>query len=287
VFQIAAEIGLEDAPDFRRESLEALVRARSGWDDLAVGEPSWTSVYHANFRLADAYRRDRVLIAGDAAHAHPPTGGQGLNTSLQDAYNLGWKLAAVLAGADDRLLDSYEAERRPVAAAVLDLSADLLKAMNLRGDMRRGRETLQLDLNYRGSPLTLELRAPGRPVAAGDRAPDGWGLDQAGRRVRLFELFAGPGFALLGYEAGPSVLAQVQARFPAIVRPLLMGRGEGADLRDPDGHIAGRYGLERGDLLLIRPDGYVMAAAPQSGAGAVVEHLARWVAPAAHPEAAA
>jgi 2-polyprenyl-6-methoxyphenol hydroxylase-like FAD-dependent oxidoreductase len=287
LFQIAAEIGLEDEPDFRRESLEALVRARSGWGDLAIGEPRWTSVYHANFRLAEGYRRDRVLIAGDAAHAHPPTGGQGLNTSLQDAYNLGWKLAAVLAGADDALLDSYEAERRPVAAVVVQLSAQLLQAMSLRGDMRRGRDTLQLDLNYRASPLTLELRDEPRPMAAGDRAPDGWGLDQAGGRVRLFEVFAGPRFTLLGYDAEPSVLAAAQARFGSALRPVQIGRGEGAELRDRDGHIAARYGLEPGDLLLVRPDGYVMAAAPTSGASALLQHLARWLAPAAHPEASA
>jgi 2-polyprenyl-6-methoxyphenol hydroxylase-like FAD-dependent oxidoreductase len=287
LFQIAAEIGLDDEPDFRRESLQALVRSRSGWDDLKVGAPSWTSVYHANFRLADVYRCGRVLIAGDAAHAHPPTGGQGLNTSLQDAYNLGWKLGAVLAGADDRLLDSYEAERRPVAAGVLDLSADLLKAMSQRGDMRRGRETLQLDLAYRASPLTLELRAGARPVAAGDRAPDGWGLDEAGGRMRLFEIFAGPRFTLLSYEAAPSVVAQLRARFGPAVRVIVVGRGEAADLRDPQGRIAACYGLEAGDLMLIRPDGYVMAAAPASGVEAVAEHLARWLAPTVHPEAAA
>ena len=287
LFQIAAEIGLDEEPDFRRESLQALVRTRSGWDELELGEPSWTSVYHANFRLADGYRRGPVLIAGDAAHAHPPTGGQGLNTSVQDAYNLGWKLAAVLAGADDGLLDSYEAERRPVAAGVLDLSADLLRAMNRRGDMRRGRETLQLDLHYRASPLSLELRSPGRAVGAGDRAPDGWGLDPAGNRVRLFEVFAGPRFTLLGYEAKPAALAAIQARFGPMVRSLNVGGGETAELRDPEGRIAARYGLEPGDLLLIRPDGYVMAAAPSAGAGALAEHLARWLAPASQPEAAA
>jgi 2-polyprenyl-6-methoxyphenol hydroxylase-like FAD-dependent oxidoreductase len=82
-----------------------------------------------NARLADRYRVDRVFLAGDAAHIHPPTGDQGLNTSIQDAYNLGWKLAAVLAGAPDTLLDSYEEERRQVAAAMLGLSIGLLDAM--------------------------------------------------------------------------------------------------------------------------------------------------------------
>lgn len=70
-----------------------------------------------NARLAERYRVGRVLLIGDAAHIHPPTGGQGLNTSVQDAYNLGWKLGARLRGAPDALLDSYEEERRPIDAA--------------------------------------------------------------------------------------------------------------------------------------------------------------------------
>ena len=80
----------------------------------------WSSIFRISMRLADAYRRDRVFIAGDAAHIHPPTGGQGMNTGIQDAYNLAWKLALVLQGAaTDALLDSYEAERRPVGAEVI------------------------------------------------------------------------------------------------------------------------------------------------------------------------
>jgi hypothetical protein len=105
-----------------------------------------------NARLADRYRVGRVLLIGDAAHIHPPTGGQGLNTSVQDAYNLGWKLAAVLAGAPDALLDTYEAERRPIAADMLGLATSLLDKAK-QGDMQRGREVLQLDLNYRFSAL--------------------------------------------------------------------------------------------------------------------------------------
>ena len=80
-----------------------------------------------NARLADRYRVGRVFLVGDAAHTHPPTGGQGLNTSVQDAYNLAWKLGAVTRGAADALLDTYEAERRPVAQAMLGLATGLLE----------------------------------------------------------------------------------------------------------------------------------------------------------------
>lgn len=96
--------------------------------------------------VADRYRASRVFLVGDAAHIHPPTGGQGLNTSVQDAYNLGWKLAAVLGGAPDALLDTYEEERRAVAADVLGLSTRLLEGHHQQGGGLRGRDTHQLDI---------------------------------------------------------------------------------------------------------------------------------------------
>src|SRR5690606_22268561 len=89
--------------------------------DFGAHSPRWLSRFGDATRLADSYRVGRVLLAGDAAHIHPPAGGQGLNLGLQDAVNLGWKLAAQLHGwAPDGLLDTYETERRPVAASVLD-----------------------------------------------------------------------------------------------------------------------------------------------------------------------
>src|SRR6185437_11631975 len=86
---------------------------------------SWSSIYRPAVRMVNRFRAGRVFLAGDAADVHPPTGGQGLNTGVQDAYNLGWKLAHVLGGGPDSLLDTYEAERLPVAAAVLGLSKRL------------------------------------------------------------------------------------------------------------------------------------------------------------------
>ncbi|GAA0960287.1 rifampin monooxygenase [Kribbella koreensis] len=89
--------------------------------DFGVHSPSWTSRFSDATRLVEQYRTGRVLLAGDAAHVHPPIGGQGLNLGIQDAFNLGWKLAAEVNGwAPDGLLDSYHVERHPVAASVLD-----------------------------------------------------------------------------------------------------------------------------------------------------------------------
>ena len=95
-------------------------------------EVTWSSAYSMSARLSEAYRVGRVFLGGDAAHVHPATGGQGLNTSIQDAYNLGWKLAAVLSGAPDQLLDTYQLERRPIAADMLRLAVGLLDAARPR-----------------------------------------------------------------------------------------------------------------------------------------------------------
>jgi hypothetical protein len=116
--------------------------------------------------MVDRYRVGRVLLAGDAAHVHPPAGGQGLNTGVQDAYNLGWKLAHVVRGGPESLLDSYEAERLPIAAAVLGLSKRLLQTRSIK----RGDATNQLPLHYRSSALSLGGALGG--LQAGDRMPD-------------------------------------------------------------------------------------------------------------------
>ena len=89
--------------------------------DFGVHSPRWLSRFGDATRLVERYRVGRVLVAGDAAHIHPPIGGQGLNLGVQDAFNLGWKLAGQIRGwAPETLLDTYQAERHPVAEAVLD-----------------------------------------------------------------------------------------------------------------------------------------------------------------------
>jgi len=128
---------------------------------------SWSSIYRPAVRMVNRFRVGRVFLAGDAAHVHPPTGGQGLNTGVQDAYNLGWKLAHVLRGGPDSLLDTYEAERLPIAAAVLGLSKRLYQTRSIK----RGDATNQLTLHYRTSPLSS-----GDAIGSlhpGDRMPDG------------------------------------------------------------------------------------------------------------------
>jgi 2-polyprenyl-6-methoxyphenol hydroxylase-like FAD-dependent oxidoreductase len=145
------------------ESIEAIVQRAT---KRGVRRIAWSSTYRPSVRMVDRYRKDRIFLAGDAAHVHPPAGGQGLNTGIQDAYNLGWKLASVLRGAPESLLDTYEAERLPVAAAVLGLS----KHLHTTRSLKRGEATNQLALHYRSS--TLSSGRPLGPLHPGDRMPD-------------------------------------------------------------------------------------------------------------------
>ena len=112
--------------------------------------------------MAQHFQAGRVFLVGDAAHVHPPAGGQGMNTSVQDAYNLGWKLGQVLRhGAPPALLDTYEEERLPVAANLLEfvvqMHKDWLGKIKDKEEPRKG-EHMQLGLNYRGGPLSVEER---------------------------------------------------------------------------------------------------------------------------------
>jgi 2-polyprenyl-6-methoxyphenol hydroxylase-like FAD-dependent oxidoreductase len=251
MFQLQGPIPLEGDVDLSAEGLARLIGERTGRTDIRVQSVSWASAFTMNARLADRYRVGRVFLAGDAAHTHPPTGGQGLNTSVQDSYNLGWKLAAVLAGAPRGLLDTYEEERRPVAAAMLGLATKLLDAQR-RGEMRRGREVHQLDIGYPDSSLALEMPERTGVLLAGDRAPDAPVRGAGGQPNRLFDLFKGPHLTLLGYEVRPDL---IQPRAGLHVHRI----GASGDILDDCGHFRDAYALESGDWVLIRPDGYVGA----------------------------
>lgn len=98
-YQFVANMATEDVPALTLDAVQKLVVDRSGRDDIVLRDLRWISLYRVNARMVDRFRVGRVILAGDAAHVHSSAGGQGLNTSVQDAYNLGWKLAAVIYGA--------------------------------------------------------------------------------------------------------------------------------------------------------------------------------------------
>jgi len=251
LFQLQAALPLEGEVDLSAGGLAAMIATRTGRDDIRLQAVFWSSAFQPSARLADRYRVGRVFLAGDAAHVHPPTGGQGLNTSVQDAYNLGWKLAGALRGAPDALLDSYERERRPIAADVLAHSTGLLRS----GEMRRGRENHELELGYFDSPLSLGARTRSGRLRAGARAPDAPCHGAGGQPTRLFDVFRGAHATLLGYEVGDD--CPVVPRRDVHIRRV----GRGGDLQDVDGHIVAAYDLDPGDWVIIRPDGYVGAIA--------------------------
>lgn len=251
LFQLQGPVPPDGGIDLTANGLTEMVAERTGRNDIRVSSVSWASAYQMNARLAERYRVGRVFLAGDAAHIHPPTGGQGLNTSIQDAYNLGWKMAAVVAGAPDALLDSYEEERRPVAAAMLGLTTKLLDAAK-RGEMGRGREAHQLDLGYQGSSLAVEEPLRTHGLRAGDRAPDAPVRGAGGQPTRLFDLFRGGHWTLLTNEAGRDVVAPRRGLHVHAVGP----RG---DVVDSDGHFRDAYHLAPGECVLVRPDGYIGA----------------------------
>jgi len=153
--------------------------------------------------------------------------------------------------APEALLDTYEEERRPVAASMLGLSTRLLDGMK-KGNMRRGREVHQLDIGYPHSSLAVQPAEREGRLLAGDRAPDATVRDASGHSSRLFKLFQGAHWTLLGYEVERGSLKP--AAWLHIHR-----FGPGGDLVDDQRQFNDAYNLDHGEWVLVRPDGYVGA----------------------------
>ncbi|MDR6954216.1 2-polyprenyl-6-methoxyphenol hydroxylase-like FAD-dependent oxidoreductase [Ancylobacter sp. 3268] len=255
----------------------------------------WSSLFRISMRLAARYGEGRVFIAGDACHVHPPTGGQGMNTGIQDAYNLGWKLAAVVRGeAAPGLLASYGAERRPVAEAVIARTVE--QSMSF-GKPRAPEDRLadtQMLVNYRGGPLSAGAAPGAAPdlVRPGDRLPEVQGLRRHGLGFarRLADLVRGPDFVLLvpvrrGEVAALEALA---ARLRAGTRtPLRVVAVAPADtpVEPPAGvallhDAAGRFAAAFGDApgaLIVRPDKYIGWMGAAGDAEGMLDYLTRVV----------
>jgi 2-polyprenyl-6-methoxyphenol hydroxylase-like FAD-dependent oxidoreductase len=216
--------------------------------DYGMHEPRWLSRFHSDERQVPRYRDGRVLLAGDAAHVHSPAGGQGMNTSIQDAANLGWKLAATVRGwAPEGMLDSYDAERHPVGRQVLRTSGALLRLGLTRPHVVGAARTVLAPAVSRipfitermaGAVSGLSISYPhprwAHPLT-GQRVPD-WPLAD-GRR--LYEALRGGRFLLAGGRPIPGDLAS--------------GYGDLVDLVD--------VAYPPGIIALIRPDAYIAWAA--------------------------
>ncbi len=249
-WRVVADLGAAEGEGKRADptvaEVEALLTHR-GIEGLTFTDPFWLASFRINERKVKDYRHGRVFLAGDAAHIHSPAGGQGMNTGMQDAFNLAWKLALVIDGsARETLLDSYSPERSAVGERVLRDAGRLTEVAIMRNPIAQGlRNTVvkfatsfpairhriadqltEMDVGYPESPLTV-ANGQGTPgPKAGERWPD-----------RLPPGAGGTRFVAIGPAA---VAAALATRFPKLV------------VAAPDLDPA-----QAASLRLIRPDGYV------------------------------
>jgi 2-polyprenyl-6-methoxyphenol hydroxylase-like FAD-dependent oxidoreductase len=274
---------------------------------LRLRDPVWLSYFRLHHRQAARYRSGRIFVAGDAAHVHSPAGAQGMNTGIQDAWNLGWKLALVARGvADPALLDSYESERLPVGRFVLrftDRASSVsttdsavvrlmrtqivLRLLPLLLRIRKARafgfRTLsQLAIRYRNSAAVQE--SPGAPRAgprAGDRLPDAR-IVRDGRPSWLHEALTAPAFHLL--LCGPATgwpddrVAAMRERHGALLAVhRLTGAQSPGILLDPSGDALARLGVVEAAQYLVRPDGHIGYRSGGTDTLGAERYLARWL----------
>ncbi|MDQ1582110.1 MAG: hypothetical protein QOF36_164 [Microbacteriaceae bacterium] len=257
---------------------------------LRLHDPVWRTTFRVQSRRAAHFRTGRILLAGDAAHIHSPAGAQGMNTGIQDAVNLGWKLAQVIRGlAGDHLLDTYEAERLPVARGVLRmtdrmfriattqnavvrvirprLAPILLRAVARSAAARRigFRAISELGLNYRASTLSVDARPRIRGVRAGARLPD-LQLTIDGRPRNLRDCLVTPGYLLAFINADPRDHARLKLEGSRDVATVIFGES------NPDTHLLASDGITQ---LLVRPDGYVAYTAGGNDATGLRRYLDR------------
>ncbi|KAK0501681.1 FAD binding domain-containing protein [Armillaria luteobubalina] len=283
-----------------REAFIKEFYAISGRTDIEFGELVWISnfrggwithvSYRPNIRMVDKYGSGRAFVAGDAAHVHSPSGGQGLNSGIQDSINLAWKLALVDRGlASPTLLNTYTQERIPVIAAMLDKTTDLHNKTFTTGaasteGWRRGPELYQFGVNYRGSPIVIDKEGTpesvdpyrsgeGGPLRGGDRAPDAPGLVSVqGEKTQLFDIFRTSYHTVLIFPGADlevkAILDVVKAYPVGTVKSVVIlhqnatptADGFPADfvLTDGDGY-ARKYYNDRNEIVVVRPDGIVGA----------------------------
>jgi 2-polyprenyl-6-methoxyphenol hydroxylase-like FAD-dependent oxidoreductase len=278
-----------DEHDISLETFQRIFAESASLPDVRLHELYWSSIWRPNIRMVDQYRHGRLFLAGDAAHVHSAAGGQGMNTGIGDAYNLGWKIAMVRLGAPEALLDTYQAERLPVARAVLASTTARHQAfLHAEGSGAQAfvkfttgndpiADTTQLSITYRGSPLACDLDET-TGIRAGDRAPDAPCVRTgSGEKVRLFELFRGPHFTLLTFGDRPAL--QLPDAFNehlhayTIIHPDNETVASDHVLVDLDGYAHRFYGVSGDALILVRPDGYVGLTGGKIGQEPLIDYL--------------
>lgn len=259
--------------DFTPEFCAGLIRKGVGVPDLAISVLG-ISPWQASALVADRYRVGDVFLAGDAAHEMPPTGGFGMNTGVQDVHNLAWKIAAVLRGkADDKLLDSYHAERQPLG--LITTQASLANALSMGRHARQSnvlprREFLSeqgliFGMSYQSTAVVSDGTLPAAvddpvteyaPAARpGSRAPHVW-LRRGNEQISTIDLF-GARFVLLAGRDGDAWKRAAEGISPSWPPLVAFTIGENGDLGDPEDSWHSAYGVDADGAVLVRPDGYV------------------------------
>jgi 2-polyprenyl-6-methoxyphenol hydroxylase-like FAD-dependent oxidoreductase len=268
-FRIIADLGLSAGGPPVNPTLDQVqaIMDRRGPGGMTTTNPIWLSAFRINERKVSDYRAGRVFVVGDAAHVHSPAGGQGMNTGMQDAFNLAWKLALVCRGeAAEALLDSFSVERSAVGAEVLKAAGRLTMVATMRNHTAQAVRNLfgrlllglapvrkamvdtmsEVSVGYDHSPLNgpalrrSDIPAPGRrlePVAG--QTPVGSGNT--------------PRFAM--FAAGSSKVSALAIKFPDLID---------AEIRAP---------LDPDAILLVRPDGYVACAAQADDVCVIGDYL--------------
>ena len=282
------------------EDVQTIVRERFG-ADVPLYDPVWISPFGINTRMAPTMRRGRAFLAGDAAHVHSPVGGQGMNTGIQDALNLSWKLALVLRGAArQELLESYNAERHANARRLLARVGPATKMASLRhpvaievrnwvihvlGELgfshAMPRIVSMLDVAYPDSPIVTESHTSwlSRGPRAGERAPDAEGLLCAcsPEPQRLFTLWSGDDRHQLLLFAGDNVSHFPTSPLYSITRIVRQGTPADGVVVDTEGHAHEAYAVAKvGACYLVRPDGIIAFRSGEPDAAALLEYLAKW-----------
>ncbi len=238
------------------EEFKGRLRAVAG-TDFGVHSPRWLSRFGDATRQAERYRVGRVLLAGDAAHIHPPTGGQGLNLGIQDAFNLGWKLAAEVAGwAPEGLLDSYHAERHPVGAAVLDNTRAQMTLLGTDPGATALRELFGRLMDFE----EVNRYITGIITAVDVRYDLGEGHDLLGRRLRDVPLKRGRLYGLM--HGGRGLLLDQTGRLSV---------AGWADRVDRVADVSEELEVP---AVLLRPDGHVAWVGEDQRD--LLDHLSRW-----------
>lgn len=246
-----ATVDATHTPKATLERFREIIRRRAD-ADANISGVTWLAGFRIQHQVAEEYGIGRVFVAGDAAHVPSPAGGQGMNTGIQDACNLAWKIALALQGrASDDLLDSYSAERAPVGRDMVALS-DSLGHLQVQGLPNLIQQISEIGIHYRDSPIVAQDWCGDGGPRPGDRAPLVEGLNGTAHHLLLFT----------GDQPDMERLEKVRSLMPkGWVYPSLITKREvkWSDplIFDDDGSIHKKFAAMSSCMYLVRPDGYI------------------------------